>query len=309
MNTFAYSIKNSLKNLWRNRYNAVATILLLAIMLFILNIILVVNIIVKSQLNELGQKISMIVYLQDDIAQEKAQEITDSLTTQPGVKNADYISKDEALQLFLKTHPKTASYYEKFNLENTLPPSIQITVQSPDDYEKIQNFLMNSSSRNFINTYGENMAEGSSSDPTITEKVTQNLLKLDKFSRTLLFWIVAAFLIGSILIMNNDIHLTIYHRRGEINIMRLVGATPNFIRLPFLLEAAWASIAATLISFLGFFLVAKITLLPEINFFASSIAIPFTWILIGETIILLLLTTLSSFAAIEKHLRRHMILS
>lgn len=312
MSTLTFSAKNSVKNLWRNRYSSIGTILLIAIILFILNVILSVNIIVKSQLNELGQKITMIVYLQDNISQEKAKEINDDIRTQPGVKDTIYISKQQALATFLKGHPKTAEYYQKFNLENTLPPSIQITVDSPTVYESVQSFLQTSANRVFINTLEEPNAQNSSvtsTDTSITQKVTDNLFKIDRFSRTLLFWVIAAFLIGSVLIMNNNIDLTIYNRRVEISIMRLVGATPNLIRLPYLLEAVWSTLIAVFLSFFGFYMMTKFALLPEINFFSSTIVIPFMWLLVTEVVVTLALTLISSLAAVEKHLQKHMVLS
>ena len=309
MTTLTYSTQSSLKNLWRNRYSSIATILLIAIILFILNVILSVNMIVKSQLSELGEKVTMIVYLQDNISQEKAKEINEDIRSQPGVKNSLYVSKQQALADFLKSHPKTAEYYQKFNLENTLPPSIQITVESPAMYETMQSFIQASANRVFINTLEEPNTQDSSVDASITQKVTDNLFKLDRFSRTLLFWVIAAFLIGSVLIMNNGIHLAIYNRRVEISIMRLVGATPNLIRLPYLLEAVWSTLIAVTLSFFGFYMMTKFALLPEINFFSDTIALPFVWLLLAEVGATLALTLVSSFAAVEKHLQKHMVLA
>lgn len=318
MSTLTYATKNSLKNLWRNRFSSIGTILLIAIILFILNIILSVNMIVRSQLNELGQKITMIVYLQDDISEEKAKEINEEVRSQPGVKESIYISKQQALSNFLKSHPKTAKYYQKFNLENTLPPSMQITVESPAAYEMIRNFLQASTNKAFISNLEEPKAQDTAistagnptgSDSSITQKVTESLFKLDRFSRTLLFWVIAAFLIGSVLIMNNGIHLAIYNRRMEIGIMRLVGATPNLIRLPYLLEAVWSTLIAVTLSFIGFYIMTQFALIPEINFFSETIKIPFFWLLAIEVMATLILTLLSSFAAVERHLQKHMVLS
>jgi cell division transport system permease protein len=109
--------------------------------------------------------------------------------------------------------------------------------------------------------------------------------------------------------MNNDIHLAMYHRRTEIHIMRLVGATPNFIRLPYLLEAMWMSFGALLMSYGAFFLLMKTMFLPDIDVFAPQISIPFFWLLALEALFLTLLTMVSSFTAVEKHLKRHMVLA
>lgn len=308
MNTLKVSIGNSLKNLWRNAYSSIATILLIAIILFILNIILIVNMMVKNQLQELGQKINLIVYLQDNVDIKKAEGINDLIKKQEGVKNSVFVSKETALTTYLKNHPQTEEYYKKFNWENTLPPSLQITVENPDYYEKIQNFLRASPDSGLMTNIFESK-NGENKDMTVTEAVTRNLQKINSFSKTLLFWVIAAFLIGSVLIMNNAVHLTIYNRRLEISIMRLVGATPNFIRLPYLLEALWTSLIAIILSFIGCFIIAKTTLLPEINIFSSQLSVSFLWPFIIEAVATLALTMLSSYAAVQRHLQKHMVLS
>ncbi len=300
------SLQNSFKNLWRNRYSSIATILLIAIILFILNIILVVNLMVKNQLTELGQKVNMIVYLQDDVDPSKALAINESIKQLKGVKNSIYISKQEALQNFLKNHQPTAEYFKKFNLENTLPPSIQINVIGPDYYEKIQKFLKASPDSGLMTNIFEDDANKNAS---ITESVTKNLQKLSTFSRTLIFWIITAFLIGSVLIMNNAVHLAIYHRRLEINIMRLVGATPMFIRLPYLLEALWASVIAIALSIGGFLVMTQAVLLPEAGSVTASLGTSIFWLISAEIGATVILTILSSYAAVERHLQKHMILS
>lgn len=297
------SIQYSFKNLWRNRYSSIATVLLIAIILFVLNILLVVNIIVKNQLAELGQKINMIVYLQDSIDPNKAKQIGEMIKQQPGVKNAVYVSKETALETFLKNHPETGEYYQKFNWENTLPPSIQITVESPDYYGKIQQVLKSSSDSALMTNIAEN------GNTTITETVTKNLQKLNSFSKSLLFWVIAAFLIGSLLIMNNAVHLAIYHRRLEINIMRLVGAAPMFIRLPYLLEGLWITLAAVMLSSIGSLIVAKTALIPEAVMLSPSLTVSLFGLLSIEIAATLILTLVSSYIAIQSHFQKHMVLS
>lgn len=259
--------------------------------------------IVKNQLAELGQKINMIVYLQDSIDSSKAKQISEGIKRQEGVKDAVYISKEAALETFLKNHPETGEYYQKFNWENTLPPSIQITVESPDYYGKIQQALRTSPESVLMTNIAEN------GNTRITETVTKNLEKLNKFSRSLLFWVIAAFLIGSLLIMNNAVHLAIYHRRLEINIMRLVGAAPMFIRLPYLLEALWITLAAIVLGTIGSLIIAKTVLIPEASLLSEAVIIPFFWLIGSEILATLVLTLASSYIAVQSHFKKHMVLS
>lgn len=277
---------------------------MIAILLFVFNIVNIINFLVKDAVTGLGEKISLIAYIKNDAPQDKVEALKASLIKTPGVTSVSVVSKEAALQNFLASHPKTAAYYQKFSLENTFPASIHIFVQHPSYYKDIGTQLEKGAYAPILETVNEG-----EQDLSISESVTKNLYNIDRFTTTLLLWIIAGFLIGSILILGNIIHLTISHRKKEITIMRLVGATPNFIRLPYLLEAIWCTLIAATISFIAFILVAKLSLLPHIATLIGAYSIPFAWLFAGEMILTLILALLSSFSAIQKHLRHHLALS
>jgi len=302
---FFRGIKLGLTNLWRNKALSLATILVIAIMLCIFNSILAVNVITNQALNTLSEKVDIVVYLKDDISFYDATSIKDSVSKLEGVKKAEYISKDDALKTISKTYPETASFFLKFNLQNPLPPSINIVAENAEDHERILNYLNNSQFQNFI----EFSSDASRQQNQIISDVSNNLISLNSFVKQLIFWIVLTFIIGGSLIILNAVQLTIFYRRHEINIMRLVGATPNFIRLPFITEGALYGFFAVILSFIMLFTIGKFLEIESLNILGSLTRIDFTKIFFIELALTMILGIISSFSTVEHYLKRKLLLN
>ncbi len=288
-----------LKNLWRNKILTSATIIVIAIMLCIFNSILAVNIITQNALNTLNQKVDIVFYLQDDIKFYDANAMKESISQIDGVKTVNYISKQEALNIISGTYPQTTEFLTKFDIANPLPPSISITTETAEDHVRVTNFIENSRFANLIDNQTETR-----NDQQILSQTAENLININNFARQLIFWIVFIFVIGGALIIINAIQLTIYTRKNEIYIMRLVGAAPNFIRMPFLIEGLVYAIASTLLSFLliyivSYFLGVETVLISEllstVNI-ASVIGI--------EVTLTAILSVISSLSTVENFLRK-----
>lgn len=296
MTSLKRAIQTSIINLWRNRFISVATILVIAILLFIFNTILVVHFTAQQELKGLAQKIDLIVYLDGNIEEKNAQEMTQYISRIEGVTKVGYIPKEVALGQFLKAHPKTAEYYKKFNLENTLPSSIRVTVVNPEFYEKVENNIEKSQYASLITNFTEDQNE-----ENITTNIIHNLKKVSTFTRYLLYWVIIAFLLGGILMIYNAIHLHIYNRRMEISIMNLVGAGQKFIQLPYLLEGLWISLIALAVSIGLFLVVSEGTILGRLEIFTGNFEIPYLKFFTLEALAIIGLNLIASFCTVYRH--------
>lgn len=291
------AIKTSFQNLWRNKITGVATIAVISILVFIFNIILVVHFTAKNELEQLAKKIDLVIYLENAIEKETGEEIADFTKSLQGVKKSVFISKEEALEHFLSSHPKTGEYYKKFNLENTLPPSIRIMVESPEFYKKIEETMKQSKYAPILTNLNDDQK-----DLTITGNIIRNLEDLGNFTKYLLSWVLTGFIIGAVLMMQSIIHLHIYTRKNEINIMRLVGAGQKFIQLPYLLEALWISLISLVGTFALFWIVSEVTILRELAFFEKNIKIPYEKIFLLEALVVIFLNLTTSFIAVQREI-------
>ncbi len=296
---FYRSLMLGLTNFWRNKFLSIATIGVIAVILFIFNVILAVHFIGNQALQAMSARVDIVIYLRDDIQWYDAQNLVQALQNIPGVKTVTYTSKEQALDIVAKTHPKTAEFLRKYNLTNPLPPSVSITTQTPEDYKTVQNFLEEGQYKTFMQNF---IAEGSGSDSIILSNVAQNLLNISQFVRQIIFWLVLVFVLGGTLVILNAIQLTIYTRRQEISIMRLVGATPTFIRMPFIIEGILYGSCAVLASFLFLFILGKTIEIDSTTMWSYYNSLELNKVFITELAITIILGTISSFAAVEQYL-------
>ncbi len=295
---FLRSLQLGVTNFWRNKFLSMATIGVIAVILFIFNVILAVHFIGNQALQALSERVDIVIYLRDDIQLYDAQNLTQSLQNIDGVKTVKFTSKEEALDIVARTHPKTAEFLKKFNLTNPLPPSISIITQRPEDYKTVETFLQQGQYKSFMQNY---VAEGSGSDSQILSSVAQNLLNISRFIRQVIFWLVLVFVLGGTLVIVNGIQLTIYTRRQEITIMRLVGATPVFIRMPFIFEGILYGALAVLTSFLFLFILGKTIHIDDNTMWSYYNSLELNKVFIAEMIITIGLGIMSSYAAVEQH--------
>jgi len=296
----ARGIKLGLTNLWRNRLLSLATIFVMAIMICIFNTILAVNLISKQALNNLNQKVDIVFYLKEGTDYYNSNLLASQIRDLPGVKKVEYISKDQALELISKTYPETTDFLTKFNLTNPLPASLSVTTETAETHQIVYNFIKKSSLNQYIDDSKQNNRTDSQS---ILSATATNLININNFVKQLIFWIVFIFIIGGALIVINAIQLTIFTRRNEIFIMRLVGATPNFIRLPFLTEGISYAIISVCLSFILLFITSQALGLENLQLMRENGNINIINIFLAELGLAILLSLISSMIAVEKYLR------
>lgn len=297
---FSRGIKLGLVNLWRNRLLSMATIIVMAIMICIFNSILAVNFISRQALTNLNQKVDIVFYLKDGIDFYSANLLASKIREVSGVKTVEYISKEKALSIVSKTYPETTDFLLKFNLTNPLPASLSVTTESAEDHQAVYAFM----AKTPLNQYVElNQKSNRTDEQSIISSTTQNLLSINSFVKQLIFWVVFIFIIGGALIVINAIQLTIFTRRNEIFIMRLVGATPNFIRLPFLTEGVAYAVIAVTLSFVLLFVAGRTLQLENLQILREITNLNLTNLFFFELLVCAGMAFLSSLATVESYIR------
>lgn len=112
------SLKNSLKNIWRNRALSLTTIFVTATILFIFNIILGINQITDKALSDLNQKVDVVVYLKQSTTYKETQSIVNDLKQIPGIEEINYTSSENALENLENSHPDLFTAFKQFDLQN-----------------------------------------------------------------------------------------------------------------------------------------------------------------------------------------------
>jgi len=220
---------------------------MMGLILFIFNVIMVLNILADSSLNQLGDKVDLILYLSDSATSYEIADMTADIKSIPVVQSVTYKSKEEALKEFINFYPDKSDPFTVYGIENPLPGHLQIVTQSPDQHALVIDYIQNSA-------YSPFLLDVESSNEN--QEIVARLLSVTAFTKHLIIGVTVTFIFGSLLMIMNAIHLSIFTRKKEIQIMQLVGANPSMIRFPFLFEGGFYSIFAVIFSFvlLAFFL-------------------------------------------------------
>lgn len=298
--TFWRGLKAGTKNFFRNGWLSVATISIIVLTLFIINTVSLITVISKKTLENIQEKIDVSIYIQNGANESEVAMLVASLKQYEGVKDVRYISKEEALGTFKEKHSKDEVILQSLEeLGNPLQTSLSIKIDKPEDYQMLLDKINASEYKSLV----ANFDYYSEKKPMI-DKLNRIIQKIKEIGAV----IIIIFSMIAVLVTFNSIRLTMYSYKREVEIMKLVGANPWFIRLPFIFEGvlygffgAWISIFIfyPFVYFLSPY-ITELSLGVSVVELLSKYAFWLVLIQIGSGI---LLGSLSSFIAIRKYLK------
>lgn len=298
---FSRALHVAINNIVRNKILSIATVFVIATIIFIFNVIIGVNFIAKDALNDLNKKLDITVYLKESTTKNDALKLTNDLQAITGVEDVEYISKEDALAQLKTTNPDLTLSFEKYKLENPLPASINITTSTPDAQETVRKELLQTKYQPYLSNIAN---DKDSSSNKIISSVSENLINLNNFTYQIVFWMVIIFIIGGTLIILNAIQMTVHTRNQEISIMKLVGAPFYSIRLPFILESIIYATLAVVLSFIILYFVSSQISVGSNALLSHYSLLQFGKIFLGELLCTILIATLSTFIATDNYLHK-----
>ncbi|MFH0840816.1 MAG: permease-like cell division protein FtsX [bacterium] len=221
-------IKFSFQDIFRNVWLSLVTVLILILTLFSVNLLLIVKVISSATVENIKQKIDISLYLDTEAGDEQIIALKNRITLIEEVEEVGYISKEEALDKFRQKHRDDpdiiASLQELEN--NPLTPSLVIKAKDINQY----NVLINK-----LNKIDDQIIE--SRDFADHKAMLERINSITKKVSDAGFLVSAIFIFITILVIYNTVRIGIYSHRGEVTIMRLVGASNWFIKTPFLVSS------------------------------------------------------------------------
>jgi cell division transport system permease protein len=222
-----FFLKEALRSMKRNPIPSFAAMASVLVTLLVLGVFIPVVQATTGAANEVRQKVSLEVYLKRDVTKDQIAHVRGLLTSQDGVKSVLFVSKAEAYKREAKQNPEAYALLGS----NPLPDSFRITPKNPDDVTAIRDAL------------APTTASGKRTviDPAIDEvknrkDETDKILTATKVVKMAMLLLCGLLVIASALLVSNTIRLSLFSRRREVEVMKLVGATDWFIRWPFVIE-------------------------------------------------------------------------
>jgi cell division transport system permease protein len=296
--------KSGIKNFFRNSWLSVAATAVMVVAIVIMLIATILNVTANNAIAELSKNLKVSIYLKEDAQKQDIDVLKNALVTNQYVADVTFTSKEDAQKAFIASFQNDAKLLEGLALvgSGSLPASFDVSVR---DLSKIDGVGQIAKQDQF-----KNVVESVTLGKTDAKKTIDRAASAQNFI-TLASIIAAGVFAGvSVLIIFNTIRMAIFTRAEEIRIMKLIGATPGYIRGPFLVEASMygviAGIIATSVVLAGVFALGpKIANQAEFSatydFFTSPVIISAMY---GASLLMgILVGVISSMLAMEKHLK------
>jgi len=249
-------IKYGLSSFLRNGWLSASTIGIMILALVVFEGLILFNVVAQGAVQSLQDKIDISVYFKSNVSEDSMLNIKRSLEGLSEVKIVDYISRDQALIDFKQAHQSDQVITETLDQldENPLLASLNIKAGDPRHYDAIAQYLDQATFKDLVEkvTYAQNHI------------VIDRLIALTDTIRNSGAILTSFLAFLAIMITFNTIRLAIFSNKEQVGIMRLVGASNNFIRGPFVVEGIIYGIVAGILSFLIF--------VPIIGFISPYIA-------------------------------------
>ena len=216
-----FFLAEAFKNLRLNLLMSVTAVTTTAVCILILGIGLLVDAHVEGIVGNVGQDVTITAFFPEDIDQERIDEVISSVESYPEVNESTYVSKEEALERFRETFADQPDIAGSIS-SDVLPASMEIQLKDSSDSSVVADRLRE---------------EGFQDDEIRYPQQTVD--RLNQITGYLVWGLrgaTALFFVASVLLIFNTIRLSIFARRKEIEVMKLVGASDSFVRTPFVLE-------------------------------------------------------------------------
>ncbi|NHM14486.1 permease-like cell division protein FtsX [Xiamenia xianingshaonis] len=232
MSSFIYFLRESLRGFTRNLSTTLGSIVTIFLSLLIIGIFLIGGIIVDNVMSGVENEVSITAFISDDAAEEDVTSLQSYLESIPDVKTVTFVSKEQALENFRST--SNSDIIDTLDGQNPLPASFEIELSDPQLVTDVANNIAGNELFKKICDDPENPPESLK----YGQQTVERLFTLVNYIRYIGIALIALLIFIALVFINNTIRLAILARRKEIAIMRLVGASNNFIRGPFLMEGA-----------------------------------------------------------------------
>lgn len=297
---FVRTFKEGISNFFRNGSLTLVTVTVLTVSLYAISATLLFLYMANLVMVQAQDRVNISIYFKPTVEESRIMEIKGKLEGYDEIKYVRYVSKEEAFEDLKSYAEKNESVRRAIDEvgENPLNSLLVIGAKNPDQYGRINEAVKNS-------FFAEDINNINFHDNEDNIKRISNVIMMTKEAGLVM---AVVFVFIGILITFNTVKLTIYSHKQEFEVMRLVGASNIYIRMPFVFEGIFYGLASGLVVMLLLFgtayFVSPLTAgnIPEgnaLSLFLGNFLIIFAGVF-GAGI---LLGMISSFIAIRKYLK------
>ena len=219
-NNIGYLLKEGIRGIFLHGFMSFAAVCVTVACLIIVGSFSILAYNLDVMVQDLNQTSEILVYIDSDLSDAEARSIGTKINALSNVLQAKFISRDEALESFVKDHNGDSAF-------NGVQASDSLMDQTDAQLQQIPGVAKTNAAYE--------LAQGFTT--------IQQVLHIASVA------LIAVLLVISLLIISNTVKLAMYDRRDEISIMKMVGATNGFIRLPFIVEGFTLGMMGAILAF------------------------------------------------------------
>ena len=237
--TFSYSFKSAFKSLCREKWINLLSILTVASSLLIITLTAFFLYNVEIIANSLSERFSIVAYLKENLSAEETQGIIDTIKRRGDIAGLKYISREDALKELQHTLKDTGYILEGLT-ENPLSSSIEMKLK--------KDFVTPTSAKHAA---GEIKKIEGIDEVYYGEKIADAIHLLRRSMQNMSIIIFITISTGVVFVAYSTVKILFYRRKEEIEIIKLLGATKGFIRMPFLIEGGTIGFFGGILGIIG----------------------------------------------------------
>ncbi len=256
ISTLFYTIKQGLKNIFRNKVFSLASIATIAACTFLFGIFYAIVVNVQYSVKEAQSGVAVTVFFDEDISYDRIQEIGDDIRNRSEVSEVKYISSDEAWETFKVDY--LGEYAEGYEGDNPLEGSDNFEIYMKDVAKQAHLVA-------YLETI-DGVREVNRSD--VTADILTNINSLISYISLIIIGILFAV---SLFLISNTVAMGIAVRKEEISIMKLIGAKDFVVRSPFVIEGILIGLIGSMLPLVAiYYLYVKLVEMVSEKFSALS---------------------------------------
>lgn len=232
-------IKEGFKGIWTHRSMGLASIIATFATLLVVGTIIIISVTINNLAKEIeGQVDEVEVFIKVD------SDKIDVFDLETKIENFDspltyfYRSSKEALEIMKETWGDDAQLLEGIASDGLLPASFVVKLEDISQADRFVDYIENHEVVDDVSYY---------------QDLVQQAYKISRYVQIFGFALIAILMVVSLFIISNTIKLTVFSRREEIFVMRYVGATNNYVSVPFMIEGLFFGLIGSGLAFLAIY--------------------------------------------------------
>lgn len=232
--SFRYLLKEGVKGIFTHKLMSLASIGVLVACLVLIGCASLFAANINNAVGQIENQNQMVIFCNDDATQEEMDVLGERLSSTEGVASISFVSKEEALQQQKETMGEAGELLDEYADETWLPASYVVTLRDVSDMSRLTTIFQEYDSVQKVRA---------------PQEFADTIIGIKNIVTAVGYGMVSILVLVALVIIANTIRLTVFARRREVNIMKYVGATNTFIRLPFIVEGILIGLIASVLSF------------------------------------------------------------